>query len=73
VIKLKQVGWSEHAKFQANQRVMVKAAVMQREYAHRQGTIVGYNPATSEFAVAFADKPSPAVLLPADLETAPRH
>ena len=70
VIKLKQVGWSEHARFQANQRVMVKAAVMQREYAHRTGTIVGYNPATSEFAIAFTDKPSPAVLLPSDLEAA---
>jgi hypothetical protein len=68
VITLKQVGWSEHARFQANQRVSVKAGVMQREFAHRKGTVVGYNPSTSEFAVSFSEKPSLGVLLPADLE-----
>ena len=68
IIALKQVGWSEHARFQANQRVTVKAGVMRREYAHRHGTVVGYNPATSEFAVAFTEKPTLGVLLPADLE-----
>jgi len=68
VITLKQVGWSEHARFKANQRVTVKAGVMQREYAHRKGTVVGYNPATSEFAVSFSEKPILGLLMPGDLE-----
>jgi hypothetical protein len=68
-IRLQQVGWSPHAKFAANQRVHVKAAAFQREYAGRRGTVVGWNPATAEFAVTFTDKPTSGLLLPADLES----
>ena len=67
-VKMRLVGWSTHARFAANQRVTVRAAVLQREFAHRHGTVVGYNPSTSEFAVTFSDTPTYGVLLPADLE-----
>src|SRR5688500_17712367 len=52
-VRLQQVGWSPHAKFAANQRVKVKLAAFQRDYAGRRGTLVGWNPATAEFAVTF--------------------
>jgi hypothetical protein len=68
IVKMQQVGWSPHARFSANQRVQVKAAVLQRQLAHRTGTVVGYNPSTSEFAVSFLEKPGYGVLLPSDLE-----
>jgi hypothetical protein len=68
-VRLQQVGWSQHARFSPNQNVAVKVSAYQREFAGRRGTIVGYNPATSEFAVTFAEKPSCGVLLPNDLET----
>ena len=68
-IRLQQVGWSPHAKFAANQRVNVRAAAYQREYAGRRGMVVGWNPSTSEFAVAFTEKPSCGLLLPTDLES----
>ena len=67
-IRLKQVGWSQHARFSANQNVVVKVSAYQRDFAGRRGTVVGYNPATSEFAVTFAEKPTCGVLLPGDLE-----
>ena len=67
-VKMQLVGWSTHARFAVNQRVVVKAAVLQREFAHRHGTVVGYNPSTSEFAVTFSENPTHGVLLPADLE-----
>jgi hypothetical protein len=67
-IRLQQVGWSPHARFAANQRVNVRAGAYQREYAGRRGTVVGWNPSTSEFAVTFADKPTCGLLLPADLD-----
>ncbi len=67
-IRLQQVGWSPHAKFAPNARVNVRAGVHQREYASRRGTVVGWNPSTSEFAVTFNEKPTCGVLLPGDLE-----
>jgi hypothetical protein len=67
-VKLQQVGWSPHAKFAANQRVSVRHGAFQREFAGRRGMVVGWNPSTSEFAVAFPEKPNCGVLLPADLD-----
>jgi hypothetical protein len=67
-VKLQQVGWSPHAKFAANQRVNVRAGAFQHEYAGRRGMVVGWNPSTSEFAIAFAEKPNCGVLLSNDLE-----
>ena len=67
-VRLQQVGWSPHARFGPNQRVRVRMGAFQREYAGREGTVVGWNPSTSEFAVTFSEKPSCVVLLPGDLE-----
>jgi hypothetical protein len=70
-VRLQQVGWSPHAGFSANQRVTVRAGAFEREYAGRDGIVVGWNPSTSEFAVSFpAGKPTHGVLLPADLNEA---
>lgn len=66
--RLQQVGWSPHAKFAANQRVTVKAAAYQREFAGRRGTVVGWNPSTAEFAVTFAEQPACGVLSPGELD-----
>ncbi len=68
-VTLQQVGWSPHAKFAANQRVSVKFAAFDRGYAGRRGIVVGWNPATAEFAVTFASKPTNGLLLAADLDT----
>ena len=67
-VKLQQVGWSPHAKFAANQKVHVRSATFQREFAGRRGTVVGWNPSSSEYAVVFPEKPTTGLLLPADLE-----
>lgn len=67
-IRLQQVGWSPHARFAPNQSVNVKVSSHQRDFAGRRGTVVGYNPATSEFAVTFADKPTCGVMVPGELE-----
>jgi hypothetical protein len=68
-VRLQQVGWSPHAKFAPNQRVSVRSGAFDRDYAGRRGIVVGWNPATTEFAVTFASKPTSGVLLPADLDT----
>jgi hypothetical protein len=67
-IRMQQVGWSPHAKFAANQAVSVRFGAFDRDYAGRRGIVVGWNPATAEFAVTFAGKPTSGVLLPNDLE-----
>jgi hypothetical protein len=67
-IRLQRVGWSEHAKFAANQQVRVKAGAKQRALAGRQGTVVGWNPSTSQCAVTFGDEPQCAILEPTDLD-----
>jgi hypothetical protein len=67
-IELVLVGWSEHAYFSANQRVVVRPGVLHRELVGRHGTVVGYNPSTAEFAVTFVEKPTCALLDPKDLE-----
>ena len=64
---LSLVGWTEHAHFQANQRVTIRPGVGARELVGRHGTVVGYNPSTAEFAVTFAEQPTYAVLEPKDL------
>src|SRR4051812_45438956 len=48
-VVLERVGWSDKAKFYVNQRVNVKADSKPRDYAGRRGTVVGWNPATSEY------------------------
>ena len=67
-VKLQQVGWSPHARVAANQKVHVRSAAFQREFAGRRGTVVGWNPSSSEYAVVFPEKPTTGLLLPADLE-----
>ena len=67
-VKLELVGWSEHAHFQANQRVTVRPGVQQRDLVGRHATVVGYNPSTAQFAVTFSEKPAYAVLEPKDLD-----
>ena len=67
-IKLQLVGWSEHARFKANQHVTVRAGVQQRDFVGRKGTVVGYNPSTAQFAVSFAENPTYGVMEPGDLD-----
>jgi hypothetical protein len=67
-VRLQLVGWSEHAYFQANQRVTIRPGVTNRDLVGRHGTVVGYNPSTAEFAVTFSEKPTCAVLDPKDLD-----
>lgn len=67
-VVLKLVGWSEHAHFTVNQRVVIRAGVPQRDLVGRHAMVVGYNPSTAEYAVTFADKPTYAVLDPTYLD-----
>ncbi len=69
IIRMEQIGWSPHARFAANQPVAVRAGAFDRDYAGRRGIVVGWNSATSEFAVTFAGKPATGLLLPNDLES----
>jgi hypothetical protein len=67
-VRLKLIGWTEHAKFAANQRVIVRAGVQQRHLVGQHATVVGWNPSTAEFAVSFDSGPDYAVLDPKDLD-----
>ena len=66
-ITLHLIGWSEHARFKANQRVIVRAGVHQREFVGRKGTVVGWIPSTAQFAVSFSEQPTYGIMEPADL------
>jgi hypothetical protein len=68
-VRMKLVGWSEHTHFAANQQVRVKAGVQQRALVGRQGTVVGWNPSTAQYAVSFAEEPTVGILEPTDLDT----
>jgi hypothetical protein len=68
-VRLQQVGWSPHARFAANQHVAVRYGAFDRAYAGRRGIVVGWNPATSEFAITFSGKPATGLLLSNDLDT----
>jgi hypothetical protein len=57
-IRVALSGWSTRAKFQPNTRVNVSPESRPRDYAGRRGTIVGWNPHTSEYAVAFDTYPT---------------
>ena len=47
----------------------MKFGAFERDYAGRRGIVVGWNPATAEFAITFASKPTTGLLLAADLDT----
>ena len=68
VITLEQVGWDTRAKLHANQRVTVKDDSRPRDYAGRRGTIVGWWPESSEYAVTFDESPVVGVLSSANLD-----
>jgi hypothetical protein len=67
VVRLELIGWSGAAAFEPNQRVTVKPD-SEWDYAGRRGTIVGWHPRTSEYAVAFDGEPTIGVLPPQNLE-----
>lgn len=67
-IRLQEVGWSDRAKFTPNQRVHVKSDSQPRDYAGRRGTVVGWNPRGTEYAVAFDEHPTLGWLDSATLE-----
>ena len=70
-VTLNLVGWSETVRFKANERVIVRAGVLQRELVGRKGTVVGWDPSTAQFTVSFSERPNYSVMEAGDLIASP--